>query len=97
MIIRFEHDLIMALYRVSDGMVSMAGEEPEGKTFVVMTEDGAVKVKGTPKEMPAAPDVSEVPEWLQVALGKGNHVSMPREDFTELPESIKQYATVVRN
>ena len=97
MIIRFEHDLIMALYQVPDGMVSMAGEEPEEKTFVIMTVDGAVRTKGTPKEMPAAPDVSEVPEWLQAALGRGNHVCMPREDFTELPESVKRHATVIRN
>ena len=97
MIIRFEHELIMALHRIPDAMVSMVGEEPEEKTFVIMTVDGAVKTKGTPKEMPPGPDISEVPEWLLAALGRGNHVCMERDDFTELPESVKRHATVIRN
>ena len=96
MIIKFSDEIRAACHGFQ-----IPQEEKEPEFFVVMTDSGPVKMKGTqtrrsdPLPTLTEADVEGVPDWLKEALTQGANIVMSREDFMSLPTEVQEHADVV--
>jgi hypothetical protein len=95
MLVRFDSDLIEAL------LLNGQPNKPTKPSFVtIMTEDGPVTAPFQAKysdlhESIVQEAVDEMPDWLKGELVKGQIISMGREDYSSLPDSVIRLAEIM--